>query len=551
MDFGIESDIDFNGQYVYYKRLLRSKEEGNRQLGQTMSQKLLDFSTVTGDKQNISAYFKAMAESEYSKELALLTRLLGSEPTNYNFEDDKNGRKMIDTLNAILGLKEVYERDLEVLLSGDENQRTVISFFSSYVRTCFNKAYKEGLKAEEECAAVPCLSKLILEKAKENPKTEIATLAKEVIQKYWIDIIRHAAKNTLRGTSKREDDKLFRQALRSLTAAQGKLSAEANRFVADLAKIFNLDDIIRVVTENLENGSDKEMRKKLDRFFAGANKRKMWIYGGQALEAYISYITNEVVAGTFGKNATIASRQSGGTKQKADTIITVDLDIGVVENWLETENFGTREKNRRAILGLQKQLANADDSFIVYTNTKNYSTEGTKFKRSGFSAGEPIKLDTFSSITSSIPKASQLVVAIMNLTPGALNENNKQLVKDSIARAVATFLFDDFETIGNNMSADSGAKAIHLFNLNNIYVPLSWFFYHLSLAFGGTEKTTGLVQVDLKFPKNIMFPTQQKQNAWKRKNLGQSAWHEQASWALDNSTVAIHFLSSIQKLLKI
>jgi hypothetical protein len=64
-----------------------------------------------------------------------------------------------------------------------------------------------------------------------------------------------------------------------------------------------------------------------------------------------------------------------------------------------------------------------------------------------------------------------LVYALLNIGPDTL-EKESDAVVHNLATLIAYFLFDDID-----MDLNTPAKAIHLFNLDGIYVPLSSFLF--------------------------------------------------------------------------
>ena len=70
-------------------------------------------------------------------------------------------------------------------------------------------------------------------------------------------------------------------------------------------------------------------------------------------------------------------------------------------------------------------------------------------------------------------KTEDLVFALTNIGPDTL-ETGTEIVSHSISLMIGYFLFDD---IGMDFAKDLDVKAIHLFNLDGIYIPLSSFLF--------------------------------------------------------------------------
>lgn len=548
--------IGLNGKYVYYQRLLKNKNEEYRKLGITMRQSLLDFSEIASDPKNISAYFAQMARREFAKEEKMLREYFDADKLNYYLEDKNAAKKIIDTVNAVLGIKDVYERNLQVLLNNN-GQKNLITWFPTYFNRAFDAAWSdEG--SQVDGIILPKLNALMEERIKEEEPTDEAGFRKAVsavINENIDEIVRYALILMFDAGVETHVDQQYQTAYRELLAATKKNSAASRQYIADIKQVYELDKITDILMENFDpEAQAKDFKAKASKVKGkvGANIHSR---GGYNLENYLTFVINEAFKSglkTGGNIQKVEAHSSGSTGQKADVIINIGLNTSAIEKWLESSTFGTREKDRAALTELQRKLKNFQDGFIVYTNVKNYTVNSDFERRGGFSAGEAIKLRTFAGISKQIiPDGKKFTIALMNTIPGALNDKNYGQVKTALARSIAAFLFDDFSTIGNDIK--QGANALHLFSLNGIYVPLSWFFYQLSLSFSNAEQkinSNGLVRITIKEPSEIEFPTQAHQIAWQKKNGGQSAWRYQADEALDSTTITVHFLGAIKELLK-
>jgi hypothetical protein len=83
----------------------------------------------------------------------------------------------------------------------------------------------------------------------------------------------------------------------------------------------------------------------------------------------------------------------GDLGARADNIFTIGIDFSEIQDFLDNEEFGTREKNIRAFTKLGEHLQKFQEGFIVYTSDKNYSLSDGFKSRGGFSAGEPMTLN--------------------------------------------------------------------------------------------------------------------------------------------------------------
>ena len=116
--------------------------------------------------------------------------------------------------------------------------------------------------------------------------------------------------------------------------------------------------------------------------------------------------------------------------------------------------------------------------------------------------------------------------------------------KTMMARMIATALFDDFNTIG--VVETSGAKSIHLLDLNGVLLPLSFYLHLLSEAFADTaalDVAKGLVEVEITTPAKVMYDRPAPN--------GYSAiyWSNQATAARKGINISWHFLSSFKSIM--
>ena len=138
----------------------------------------------------------------------------------------------------------------------------------------------------------------------------------------------------------------------------------------------------------------------------------------------------------------------------------------------------------------------------------------------GFSAGSAISLDTFAGIMSTMGMAADdMVRSCMQLIPGAIGDDKMGEAETMMARMIAVALFDDFNVIGSVET--SGAKSIHLLDLNGTLLPLSFYLNLLSEAFADVaalDVAKGLVEVNISTPGDVMYhapaPHGQSETYW-------------------------------------
>ena len=169
----------------------------------------------------------------------------------------------------------------------------------------------------------------------------------------------------------------------------------------------------------------------------------------------------------------------------------------------------------------------------------------------GFSSGSAISLSTYQEITES-KNADELIGAIANTIKGAVYEGKKseESLSKYIAEDIAIFLFDDARVLGKKMNENT-ANAIHLMNLNGIYIPLSYFLFLLAEAFKSKDSEEY---------RNIFSPQIENNISIKYPNGGEGAegldkwseddWYRQRDDALDRVKIGAHFSKNFVEMVK-
>ena len=242
---------------------------------------------------------------------------------------------------------------------------------------------------------------------------------------------------------------------------------------------------------------------------------------------------------------------------KADFTTAAGLDIRPVEDTLSSKEFdktfsdeSVRILNRQRADEIQNYLETLHSGFLIYTNVKDYGLS-TISNMGGFSSGSAISLSTYQGITES-QNADELIGAIANTIKGAVYEGKKyeESLSKYIAEDIAIFLFDDARVLGKKMNENT-ANAIHLMNLNGIYIPLSYFLFLLAEAFKSKDSEEY---------RNIFSPQIENNISIKYPNGGEGAegldkwseddWYRQRDDALDRVKIGAHFSKNFVEMIR-
>lgn len=139
---------------------------------------------------------------------------------------------------------------------------------------------------------------------------------------------------------------------------------------------------------------------------------------------------------------------------------------------------------------------------------------------------------------------NKLVSVLYNTIPGAIGADRIGEIKENISlamsEAIAGYLFQDWESIGNSTSNN-----IHIFNLDGIKIPLSY----LLIAIGQTildisSNPTSYFDVDFNLPNGILYP--ETINPFNHSIGMEGYWDEQRQVAIGDSTFSIRFLEGFK-----
>ena len=339
--------------------------------------------------------------------------------------------------------------------------------------------------------------------------------------------------------------------------------SQTNELINFFIKNYQLDQLSDFMAKNYENQEAYKNieNKEKGNFNISTNVAQR---AGLTLEMIENYITNLVAQG-IGSGGTgdikysMESVHTGGKNVKPDNIILINANASIAKKWMEEDKFGGRQENVLAIKNLQQRLSGINDGFIIYTTAKNY-TLNKRFQEvlNGYPAGKMTSLQNFNAAAWNIEiNTDALITTVMQLIPGAVGEGDDDAVKTALSRAIAAALFDDFNTIGQEVNIGGSLTSIHLFDLQGVLMPFSYYLQLLGDAFtsvGGfgdinDERIRQLISVDIEVPSSIMFPTQAQQNLYYIAT-GNNPWNAQAKDALNNSRIGFHFLAGLRSILE-
>ena len=514
--------------YVYYQRLLTDRGEDGQlfypKLGKYVQNASNRILSQTQKYSTEASGVRAQAQAEFAKERALLQEKFG---VNLGFDYYRGGadfKEIIDALNACLNLKEIYERNVQLIKNTD--MKGVFSWYPTY----FLHAWEEKW---------PTIKQEFYDNFAQ--RMEAADALSLVLDKYLPEICVDGISKMLNGPEVEHAsiDENLKGAYAALLDHIGSIQ-NAGDMANQIYRAYQLDELKEELLKTLKTDNGKIDGRAIKPKVKSMITKNIHTRGGLSLEAIESAIFQMVASGIEG-GSTI---HSGATGIKADNILTISIDTGVVEDFL-AQAQGNRDSNIQALSELGRKLSKLNDGFIVYSSDKNY-TLNNKF--GGFGAGSlGVNAESFLSKLPMVESSvSTLIGAIQQLGDGAMLAHQEAAFEAMLAQDVAYMLFDDYTTIGDT---GSGGKAIHVMNLNGIMMPLSVVLSLLADAIEmiDDEAIRSIVSVDIKAP-DILWKTQDDQEK-AYPNNGAAAWEHQRQFALDNTKITAKFLKDFKSLI--
>lgn len=520
--------------YVYYERL---KKDGYTQLYYTVKKNLGVQRGSLKELQKTSENLRRMGAIEKAKEIAFIQKVF-HKPISIDFDDRKSVKEFIDVLNEAMNFKDLYKRNLQLLLKTDK-QKTTISYYPSYFIQAWN-AYSDTLweKVSTEF---------------EHTGRSLDIIFEEQIQKDMNFLVVDSIERMFRAQPELgQEAQQYANAYNALLGSIGTIDTPgslAQQF-KDIYKLDALGDSLRKALKAEKEKISLESYKKAgsSKKFKDLLKIQQGQRGGIAQEA-IENLCVQVIS-QMKINGKVETIRGGGYGIKPDNMYLYDIDAGPIVDVLERIKDTDREHNIEKAKEINKYLQTLDDGFIVYSNAKNYTMSTKFFKEAGFSAGAEISAQTYLELMKKVNKNVRTFIGVMiNSMKGAAGENMDlyDTVCQNLAQDIAIMLFDDYETIGKDLQK-TGVKSIHIMDLNGVFLPLSFFLDLTARAIDEIGRTPeGLVKAEYKTPKKIKYDTNEEIRQARAK--GEAPWALQKEEALHDTKISYHFLKNFRDIL--
>lgn len=312
------------------------------------------------------------------------------------------------------------------------------------------------------------------------------------------------------------------------------------------------DDIQRLGSLKI---SAEEIKKKF-----GVNHQHQYAIlnqKGKQIGHMVEAQTNAVFGKAFSKlpkGVTVKGLHTGGIdNMKADNMILVNLELpeDVFELATGQSDASVRVRNIRRMQNLHQTLAQGKRQFIIQVSDKSYSiNDNFKNKYGGFTAQSAFSLKNLEKvfnemqvkIQSSMP---QLLFALAHIGENLLTQNDKEAEAEKyLASYIAYFMFDDIgmDEVNNTLGGSfANTAAIHVFNLDGIYVPLSVYLQALYDAISAYEKSNfdNYVRADIKDGNFVSYTTATS-------SLTREDWEKTQKDRYEQNFISFHFLGNFK-----
>lgn len=238
---------------------------------------------------------------------------------------------------------------------------------------------------------------------------------------------------------------------------------------------------------------------------------------------------------------------------KADTLITYNIKLP--DDWYElteTES-STRARNIQRMKQLHEAMEDGKNQFIIQISDKSYSINDNFKGRGGFTAQGKISLNNLEKIFTNMQvkleggSMKQLLFALAHIGNNVLTKKEGLISAERyLASKIAYFMFDDIgiNEVENSLGANFIDGAIHIFNLNGIYIPLSVYLNALYKALKQLESNDYQDYAKISIEKDSeVFYSHAKDNVLTMQN-----WKDTKEDRYEQEFLTIHFMANFRNI---
>ena len=239
---------------------------------------------------------------------------------------------------------------------------------------------------------------------------------------------------------------------------------------------------------------------------------------------------------------------------KADTFVTYNIDLP--SDWYELagKESSNRARNIQRLKQLHQAMEEGKNQFILQISDKSYSINDTFRKQyGGFTAQGNISLNNLEKIFSGMQvklengTMEQLLFALAHIGENVLTQKDgEQAAEKYLATKIAYFMFDDIgiDEVENSLGANFVDGAIHIFNLNGVYIPLSVYLNALYKALKQTENNNyeDYAKVDILDDNKVDYVSENL--------LTRDKWEQVQQKRYNQNLISVHFMGNFREIIK-
>lgn len=446
------------------------------------------------------------AENEEKKELALMTSLTGSAPVG-----GKAQGEYIKAFNKLFSLKDIFYRNVGKIQKINDPRKggafvDITTRFPFYLRT-------------------------------EIQERGIETLNEEVLK----EIVYNAL---IKMFSEKNSSKDQTQAYLELAHVIEQMGREGPA-VSEMLRTFFGSDLSKISAELREGAVDGLDSSKISKslFFQGIRGNKK----GNVLEL-ADRLVAEVIKKNFPKNANIEAIGTGASGMKTDNLISYFMTLTPEDVELLTQggkgDASVRMRNVERMRQFYERLAASQaQGTIMEISDKNYSLTSQAFaEKKGFAAQTGFKLghlDRFlHKMEMSETERKSLIYLFANTDELLVGGTDDEAPCRFLATQIGHFLFDDL----NMDNIAPNVNAVHVLNLDGVYIPLSVFLRAAYYAFSNLKDPSLYV--------NVTFESNLNKREKETDGLDREDWDREFKKRLSEASVSIHFFGDFVNYIK-
>lgn len=539
--YGFMADYATGQGLVYYQHLKENPghfwrgigAKAERDLNNMLSQISNQFQQK--DLVTIGNNLINLGNIEMQNELALLKTYFDYTGGPVSFEDYP---VFIKDINTLIGLRGEFENHLKVLenkMNEKSRAPTAASFYSSNYATILSKKITAILNNQQ-------IFNDFINGNYDSFREAVNDAAIKAIE----DAIIKTSKQTDKVTKNQNGQEVEEEV--QIWQSISKLINSVNfpGFQDMIYKRFNLkgiaDEIIKWKNEQIKNNktTNRGLSSKI-RSTIGGSEQVIRTVAGFIEEFFVDLeITGEM--------SEIGTKVLTSNKITTDSITlyarNLEIKLDEILNQTDAISENSLKEAREKLQTFSSDfLSKLDTNFIQYNNIKNYGL-GDSFNSRGFETkrGTSELRNLFDRLGIN---SDNLLEVLYNTSNSALlsdEQSFREELKLQMAELVAYILFDDWETIGV-----SNSRAIHMFDLDAVKVPLSYLLLAMGNAILSVDNNLSSVMgVHISVPGIIYTPPIDIEKG----TTMSFYWNEQAKHTRANTQITIQFLRNFKDLIK-